>query len=251
MNIFAYMVTRNEAGRYLTQAISNVAHFAERIFVLDDDSTDTTRDVLLELGKTFPVDWTMRSWTWRKQSFLEHEGFFRQVAWDLMADLYRPSEEDWILTLDADEMLYPADVDLFRGLLQTNPTNALEFPVREVFEAIEGQNPLIRHDGFWGSIRQTRLVRYQSQGRIAQRAMGSGSVPEYAKPTRSDQFEILHYGYARHEDRLARYERYKNRVGHNPRHIESILRPGVLRPWVPSELQSSLQHMEVLTSGGR
>jgi hypothetical protein len=46
-----------------------------------------------------------------------------------------------------------------------------------------------------------------------------------------EDLAIMHFGYARHEDRIAKHARYSTTRGHNPRHIASILTTPQLVRW--------------------
>jgi hypothetical protein len=95
--------------------------------------------------------------------------------------------------------------------------------------------PLLRTDGYWGNIRCTRLFTYKKNGTIKDVPMACGSEPDYVvrtpNPTPGKPLQLLHYGYAHEDDRKDKYERYSKHAGHNPAHIESILKTPQLKPW--------------------
>ena len=71
-------------------ALKSVASWADRVFVVDSESTDRTREIAAEHGATVVV-----------QPWL---GYARQKNWAL-ANL--PIETDWVFILDADESITP------------------------------------------------------------------------------------------------------------------------------------------------
>lgn len=227
MRVFSYMVTRNEADRYLRQSIQSAQEHTDGFFIYDDRSDDGTIELLQELKVQHfirpPND----------LSFVENEADFRNQAWQRMAKLLGTRDGDWIFTLDADE------------ILRTN------IPLREICEDLdqrgyvaawmhvhemwtEGQ---IRTDGYWGQIRAKRLGKYQPHGQFQtfeQHRFGGGSLPIiHGEVGTTETADILHYGYTKDRDKKMKYERYRNVPGHNHTHVESILGTPVLAPLPP------------------
>ena len=79
------ILTRNEAD-FIARAMSGVAAWADQVLVVDSESTDATRDIAQRLG----ADVHVQPWLgWLDQ---------KRVAVDL-------ARNDWILSLDADEIV--------------------------------------------------------------------------------------------------------------------------------------------------
>jgi hypothetical protein len=203
-------------------------------FIYDDRSDDGTFEILQSLGMA------VHQRSEHAPSFMEHEGRFRQEAWDAFAREFKPTSDDWILAVDADEFLVLARSDatappfrylealrrtLVNFVSQSSPwTRGLGFPVKEAWEL----NPLmVRTDGFWGSGVSARLARWSDTAKINNLSLGCGSVPSDALSVHRvhPTLELLHLGYADPLDREAKFERYWNKPGHNPRHIASIKAP--------------------------
>lgn len=226
MSIFALMVTRNEADRYLDLALAALTLSVDGVFVYDDQSTDNTVDVARSYGA-----WT----TTRPDSvpqFLDHEGRFRQAAWNAFCETTVPEIGDWVLAVDADELVV-ADGDA-KEILASNTDDGGAWNIRipETFDLRDGV-PYVRTDGYWGSIMGTRFFAFQPGGVFRDRPMASGSEPTFVPNTRRvlEKFWLLHLGYAKEEDRVAKYERYSTRTGHGDSHVASIIQPPTLRRW--------------------
>lgn len=230
MSIYSYMVVKNEADRYLDACLQWLVELVDGVAVYDDRSTDDTLSIALDNGACVDV----RSLD--VPSFTTHEGRFRQAAWNFMERTFSPCEDDWILTVDADEFLVGVQDEVSELQALTSSTaSAIEFQIPEVFKLGDDGQPYVRTDGFWRSITGRRLFRWQPDGLIADRPMASGSAPTYvatAPAIRSTSMFLLHYGYATAEDQLFKYRRYSELDhGHSSKHIESIVKPPRLEAW--------------------
>lgn len=234
MRLFALMPTKNEAGRYLAANLVWHQSIFDVIFVFDDRSDDGTPHLAEALGAQVMV---------RPDgvpSFLEHEGRFRQAAWDALIEGYNLNEDDWVMAIDADEFLVceqPYGLEMFNTAVKAQQSGHLsvQIPVPEVFDQTPEGVPLIRTDGFWPNQHSARFVRFQPDGKYRDAEMASGQVPAYAMQNsapKNHDLAILHYGYCDLADRIAKYERYSAiQTGHNPAHIASILETPTLEQW--------------------
>jgi hypothetical protein len=240
MRLLGHMVVRNERDRWLTSTLPYLAELcAGAVAVYDDQSTDDTVAYVQGLGLN------VRSRPEAIPSFHENEGVFRWAAWQYMERTFRPRDGDWVLVLDADELLLSnragGDADLVRlqlleaiGLAEDAGQSTVTFKVAEAFDFNGMGWPLVRVDGFWGGITACRLARWKCQGVFEPHREGGDSLPtSWPRAPESDmQLEILHLGYARSEDRAVKYERYRAGTGHNPRHVQSIIEQPKVTHWV-------------------
>lgn len=231
MKVYALTVMKNEAHRYLANFLTHHAGMFDGHAFYDDQSTDQSVEMCEAAGgKVFVrID--------SDPAFLEVESEFRNDAWNWMEDCFNPDVKDWIVVLDADEFLTGPVNNMIEKAMMLD-SSGISISVPEVF-TVDNGTPWVRTDGFWGDLRSTRVCRYQRPGQYAYKEMGASPVPEFANrwvyaPDQPTTPAILHYGYARHEDRLAKYERYKNLSGHNPAHIESIMQKPTLEQWTGS-----------------
>lgn len=215
--LVAHLVTFNEADRYLSDCLAALAPLVDHIHVFDDRSSDATPQIAEALGAAVTI---------RPPgcpSFIEHEGQFRQAAWEAMGTL---PDDSWVVCLDADEFLTCDPRPVATGVSKT-------LRVREVFDVRNG-TPMVRVDGYWDQITAARIARWTPDSEFPERRLGCGSLP---LSIASGDFEIieepqiLHFGYARASDRQAKFARYLARPGHNQRHVRSILAPGRLQPF--------------------
>lgn len=214
------MVVRNEANRYLKQTLECVEELKpDLFFVTDDFSTDGSEDLCLQAGAI-----THRSQT----RFIKHEGQFRNEHLAALEELVNPG--DWILHLDADETI-DGDVRAAVDEAERFGLGAITLPLYEFWEKDK-----YRVDGYWYGTQAPRLFRWEEGGRVRDVEMACGSNPTYVqefinkgKALEQDDLRLLHWGYMRMEDRLEKWNRYNDRPGHNPDHVNSIIKPATLR----------------------
>ncbi len=218
-HLYAYMITKDEAGRYLEETISALQELTDCVTVYDDRSEDETTSIL----EKYHIPYIIRAPN--APSFMKDESQFRWRAWKFMAAICDPRPGDWILTLDADEILRTSGplIDLC-AQAETFGLDALWLHVNELWSPSQ-----IRTDGFWATIRALRLAAWKPNGDFRSTKMGGGSLPDYVKNAgETAKADILHYGYMRPEDRQAKYDRYSQKTGHSLQHIKSILQPPTL-----------------------
>jgi len=236
MRLFGLMPTRNEADRYLHSAICNALEYLDELVVYDDRSNDDTVDVALNAG-AFVVERPAHV-----PSFVEHEGKFRQAAYDALQEEFQPEPGDWILAIDADEALVNTNpgastrmsIELNILAASYTPATAILVPVPEFFGLDADGRPLQRMDGEWGRIQGTRLFAWQEGGVYADRAMACGAEPTYVATGRQHaavSLHLTHWGYVSQADREVKYRRYSTYAGHSNKHVESIPASGKLRRW--------------------
>ena len=232
MKLLATMVARNEAGRYLDACLKWLKTCVDEVHVFDDQSDDETPEIVLSHGCRLTVRGD------DQPSFLDHEGKFRQAAWDAFEQKIKPQKYDWVLAIDADEFLIAGGKERlelveaaanaeFRG------AKSVILNFQEIFGFVDNI-PLVRTDGYWASIAHPRFFQYRPNGQFLDRAMACGSEPTYVKEAPSSEapgLTILHFGYAKEEDQASKYARYSQTTGHNSRHIDSILERGRLEKW--------------------
>lgn len=90
--LFGVLMTRDEAPLLRINIAHHLAAGCERIIVVDNGSSDETRDILQALARRFPVDWTRDDGPMNQSDVVT-----------AMAAEARGKGADWILPLDTDE----------------------------------------------------------------------------------------------------------------------------------------------------
>lgn len=222
--LIAQMVIKDEADRYLPQVLEAVSKIADRIVITDDGSTDNSvkiaglyTDLIYELGQSY---------------FEEHEGRLRQVAWDNLCN--HASTGDWILCIDADEIIYTENlIAPLDKLLRQSRYDVLGVKFFHMWNESE-----FRVDKAWLPNVGSRIFRFKEGGSFADRKLACGSEPSYIQEWIRQRrflvntgFEIKHLGYLTDEDKVMKHERYmKLDHGdyHSLNHIKSIIDPSPL-----------------------
>lgn len=225
-------VARNEVGRYLKPMLEHTLSFADDCFVFDDQSTDGSPDLAESLG----------AYVVRRAdhipSFEENEGAFRGAAWAAFELAFEPTVDDLVLVIDCDESLVSdvgTDYQSMRIAISELPkSDAYMLNIPEVF-GFADETPLVRIDRLWGTIHVPRLFKYRPGATFFHGDFGVPAVPQYVMSSiwkAADGLSLLHYGYARPEDRLTKYSRYRGRLGHSVDHVNSIVAEDrQLVPW--------------------
>lgn len=226
MRIIGIVPVKNEADNWLDACLSWSHNFLDELVVYDDRSTDESVQVALKHTPHVVVRGT------DEPSFMEHEGRFRQNAWNSMTAAVEPEDGDWILAFDADEFLVGGFTDPIRDRLTSLMSivedcgyEAANISKPEVWQ--HGAKLLVRTDGFWSGS-TPRFATWKPDRKFRDRAMGCGSLPkEYESKVLKvvHMVSLLHFGYSTEQSRELHYQRYVSLKdhGHNPKHIKSIL----------------------------
>jgi glycosyltransferase involved in cell wall biosynthesis len=202
-------------NRYLELCIDHLLSFCGMVCVLDDGSTDGTFEYLSSRDRVN----VKRN---NGPSFYEHEGSARQQLYDFTLAV----NPTYVLAIDADEFVGDP-MCITRACDQGVPVYTLQ--MTEVWHATP-ENLSIRIDGLWKARTVPILYRPMPGWRIKDRQLACGREPEEvvqqyhaSKPSGST---VLHFGWTRKSERVARAERYDVHDGgkfHQDRHLNSIL----------------------------
>ena len=176
------VITRNEE-RSLAMTLEPV-RFADEIVIVDDESTDTTREIAAQFTDRVLV---------RR---LERFGRQKQFA-------IEQARSDWILVLDADEYVPVNLAEEIRSLVVANDQSVDGYYLRRL-TWLFGQP--IRHSG-WFKCNQLRLFR-RGRARFLDRRVHEYAVLDDAKRYAHMHHYLEHNTYADWDDYHAKMERY-------------------------------------------
>lgn len=200
MKITAMMIVRNEADRYLMQVLDQLSKLVDDIAITDDHSTDNTLLVASRYNK-------VRTRSHPEQRFGE-EWKLRTDAWNFAME----GKPDWILAIDADELFEESfDRQALEKLCNDSNVNLWGFHLHDMWSPTH-----YRDDQYWRShhfasyflIRPDALVFGASW---SEKRHHCGRIPQQANVLvgHDSGYRIKHMGWARPDDRIAKYHRYK------------------------------------------
>jgi glycosyltransferase involved in cell wall biosynthesis len=224
------MRIKNEA-RWIKRVIESTYPLCERIFVMDDHSTDDTLEICRGLDERVHV---------YESPFPEHdldESRDKNWLYDKVFDYYPPriSKDklelvwpdgfrcradsgigreikwpDWILCLDGDEELTPDTPEIIRRTCESTSKNALSLRILYLWNVPDQ----IRVDGVYRDYRRPSLFRCSNPAFRFQTTPWGGnlhcaSIPQaFLHEHGRCEGKILHYGYMLPEDRERKYRWY-------------------------------------------
>ena len=222
MALHVAALIRNEAERFLPRVLDVWSSFADELVILDDGSTDDSREICTRAG-AYVVDADGGKVAWG------HESPKRARLFDLAWDIARL--DDYIFILDAD--MIPAKNP--RVLLEAD-ADMVFFPLFDLWDVA----PLkYREDKFWRGHLHPRvwMVKKTVHGHVpwqwSQRGVHCGHLPLnftgesgiYAPRDHA----LLHYAYSTPELRAEKYIAYASVAAHlsdhEIAHARSIMDP--------------------------
>jgi glycosyltransferase involved in cell wall biosynthesis len=184
MTLSVAMITMNEEAN-LPRTLDSV-RFADEIVMVDSHSTDRTLEIAHSYGaRTFTED------------FKGHGGQ-KNSAIDKCSS-------DWILLLDADEVLSPELQTSIRDILSGNP----EFSAYWINRSNQIFGRFMRHGGFYPD-RKLRLFR-RGSARMVDEA-SPHSTPGHDGPKGRLHGDLLHYAYPTLATYLEHMQRYSTEM---------------------------------------
>lgn len=195
------LLVRNESGRYLEKVLHHITEFADKVVMVDDGSTDNTVAICREqLGSM--AHCIIETGTNKFGNEVE----LRKMLWELAVS----TEPDWIMILDADELFEPKAVGGIRKLLSDDSVDVFYFRLYDMWSESS-----YREDGYWFAHRVYRpfLVRHRPEFsyKWLEQPLHCGRFPLNIVnlPGKQSALRVQHFGWARPEDRVAKYFRYK------------------------------------------
>jgi glycosyltransferase involved in cell wall biosynthesis len=218
---------KNES-RWIREVIAAALPLCERIFILDDHSTDATDEICEGMGDRITV---IRS---------EFEGFDESRDREYLlgrvmngvSDVHLRGDERspfWALAIDGDELLDTAGMEAIRETLADTRHHAFKLPIRYLWNSdlslvnTPGQR-IVRMDGVYQYFARPSIFRLMNRNfRFQRTPFGNGanfhcsSIPQellHASHQLIPSAPLWHLGYNDREDRLRKYAWY-NRLDPN------------------------------------
>lgn len=219
--MIAGMLRVKDESRWIVPVLSSLVACCDRIFVLDDNSTDNTR----ELARKVPKVTVLESPFTGINETRDKNWLLSQIA---------PFNPSWIVHIDGDEEIAAPGQEriLEIGQREIGP-DAYRFHVLYLWDRPDQ----IRTDGIYLNFWRGSMFRYRRGAQFYSNSGGGfhcGNVPEPLDLARAD-VNIFHYGYMHREDRVRKFAWY-NRIDPDNR-AEDFYKHMVVGDMFPKESQ--------------
>lgn len=196
MRVAGMMRVKDEA-RWIEKCIRSILPVCDKVFVLDDHSTDGTLDICESIHNVLVYP----------SSF---DGLDEVRDKNFLLAMVQHHEFDWILHIDGDEALRPESVDPLMSAFRNARAPALSPRVLYLWDSED----VIRVDRVYGNFRRASAFRSAKNMQFRSttaHGFHCGNVPHpmgrYAIDIEAD---LLHYGYMHKADRLRKYRWYND-----------------------------------------
>ncbi|MDR0880779.1 MAG: glycosyltransferase family 2 protein [Clostridioides sp.] len=195
------MVVKNEADRYLRPVLESARDYIDNAVIIDDGSTDDTVAICEEVLADIPLKIVKNSGS----DFSTSEVNLREKQWNEVV----ATDPDWILFLDSDEIFEKSFEDEVYYLMSNDLVDGYGFRLYDFWDENH-----YRDDALWCAHQYYKLfmLRYQPDFdyKFDNTAHHCPRLPinSNALCTASSQLRLKHFGWAKEEDRIQKYERY-------------------------------------------
>ena len=221
MTVFGMLRIRNE-NRWIRQVIEAALPLCERIFILDDHSTDATPEICAEMGERVTViNSAFEGFDESRDREYLLSRLLNSVGDNhLCGDVNSPF---WALAIDGDELLDKAGVVAIRETLAATPYHAFKLPIRYLWNSdlslvTTPGHRKVRMDGVYQHFARPSVFRLMNRNfRFQRTPFGNGanfhcsSIPQellHAAHVLIPGAPLWHFGYNYCEDRIRKYAWY-------------------------------------------
>jgi glycosyltransferase involved in cell wall biosynthesis len=194
------MIVKNEEGRYLSRVLNRLNGHIDEAVIIDDGSTDHTINICRAKLRDIPLHIIQNG-----KSMFENEWALRKKQWDETIK----TNPDWILNLDADELLDNSFWETAGELINNRDCDIYCFRLYDMWDETH-----YREDDHWNAHKSYRpfLLRYQPDFHYTwkETPQHCGRFPGNTSSfERADcQSRIKHMGWATKETRAEKFKRY-------------------------------------------
>lgn len=194
------MIVKNEGDRYLREVLESAKEYITDAVIIDDASTDNTIAVCEEVLKGIPLKLIRNT-----ESKFSNEVTLRMQQWEETAK----TNPDWILCIDADEIFENKFKTAVKELIAARGVDGYCFRLYDFWDRTH-----YREDKYWNAQHTYRpfLVRYKPgityTWKDASQHCGRFPLNVHQFAFKASPLRLKHYGWAKPEDRLAKYNRY-------------------------------------------
>ena len=195
------MIVKNEGKRYLKRVLNSLIGHIDEAVIIDDGSTDDTIQICQEMLRGIPLHIIKN-----EQSMFANESDLRKKQWNETIK----TNPDWILSLDADEIIEDGFWDNADSILNSCDIDFCFFRLYDMWDENH-----YREDEHWNahSIYRPFMMKYQKNFNYIWSEMhqhcGRFPVNSMSFPKTTSKFRVKHLGWATISDRKSKYERYK------------------------------------------
>lgn len=215
MSCVAAILARNEADRYLSLCLKALQPLCDTILLLDDGSTDGTREMAEAYGAQVRVRGGDPMWG--------QESAARAELWAWAAEV---AGDDWVLIADADQELNVSQ-PAWRSMMKSREATCWGIPLYDLWDS-----PVqFRSDGHWAAYKVKRPWMFRPSvcpdpvwnGRGIHCGHAPSNFP-FVMGLAPDEVYWKHYGWMKREDREAKVDRYLETADQlSPMEIEHLL----------------------------
>ncbi len=196
------MIVKNEEQRYLSQVLESLRGHIDQAVILDDGSTDNTIKLCRDILKDIPLHIVQN-----ERSMFAQEAQLRKKQWNETVK----TNPDWILNLDADEVLENGFWEHAQALVNDPDYDFYCLRLYDMWNETH-----YREDRYWSahSVYRPFLMRYQPDymykwNEIPQHC-GRFPMNTFSFPSAQSEFRVQHFGWATAHDRTQKSKRYKH-----------------------------------------
>lgn len=195
------LIMKNEENNYLREMLTAAREYITDAVIIDDGSTDNSVKIAEEILKDIPLKLIKNS-----QSLFSNEICLRKKQWEEVVK----TNPDWIIILDADEIFEDSFKDEIQTLISAKDVDAYYFRLYDFWNETH-----YRDDQFWAAHNYFRpfLIRYKPNVSYVwnETPQHCGRHPKtiFEFPYKLSYLRLKHYGWAKQELRLTKYDRYQ------------------------------------------